>query len=175
VLAVCPQVQVECIYEPPQETTDTTFTLLPDSQEVREHCLPSSFSRAAGTVMTWQHNRENGYHELVYASLCIDLAFCVCLCGTKNVWQERIIRYSVNCFCEHRPGSVSSDPSVALYMCCLATGGGAGGHAGAAEGGLDLLPPYSREGVSCRVIGGAAGFARILLCQYAAVVLEGYC
>lgn len=28
------KVQVECIYEPPQETTDTSFTLLPDSKEV---------------------------------------------------------------------------------------------------------------------------------------------
>lgn len=28
-------VKVELIYEPPQETTDTTFTILPDSKEVR--------------------------------------------------------------------------------------------------------------------------------------------
>ncbi len=27
-------VKVELIYEPPQETTDTSFTILPDSKEV---------------------------------------------------------------------------------------------------------------------------------------------
>jgi hypothetical protein len=59
VLAVCSQVQVECIYEPPQETTDTTFTLLPDSQEVSDYyCLPSTFSRAVRKVMSCQHNCE---------------------------------------------------------------------------------------------------------------------
>jgi hypothetical protein len=84
---LCAQVQVECIYEPPQETTDTTFTLLPDSQEVSEYCLPSSFSRAVGTVILVSTIAKYGYHQLVYASLCIDLAFCVCLCGTENVWQ----------------------------------------------------------------------------------------
>jgi hypothetical protein len=40
-------VKVELIYEPPQETTDTSFTILPDSREVRYNnnvAVPVAFS-----------------------------------------------------------------------------------------------------------------------------------
>jgi hypothetical protein len=79
-------VKVELIYEPPQETTDTSFTILPDSKEV------------------------SGSPPRLYVSLLI------------------------------------SAYHLRTYT-CAATGGGSGGHAGAAQGGLDLQPPHPGERV----------------------------